>query len=117
MVYAIYKALTDHVGIYLGYIIPIVYVLSIVMKTVVSQMKTLKKVRIKDFAAVAAIAVIILDFMRFVYLFSTGTGRLLPPGILFVKYAVGGVVWLWLLWYSYEIPFSRFLAKRGIHKA
>lgn len=111
MLQAIYKALTSHVGMYLCYILPIVYFLIIIAKSVLSRMKKQGGVGAKGLAAIAAIAVIALDFIHFVYLFFSGTGVLLPPGMLFLKYAVGFLMWLWVLWYSYEVHFALRTAK------
>ena len=111
MLQSVYGILTSHVGMYLGYVIPIGYFLIIVAKSVALRMKKQEGVGAKGLAAIAAIAVITLDFIRFVYLFFSGTGVLMPPGMLFVKYALGFLMWLWVLWYSfdlrYEVHFSR----------
>ncbi len=107
MLQAIYRVLTTHVGMYLCYVIPIVYFLVIVLGSVVSRLKERKAIGAKGIAAVVAIGVILLDFVNFLYLFSSGTGTVLPSATLFAKYALGFLFWLWVLWYSYEVYFSR----------
>ena len=110
MLQTIYGVLTTHLGMYLCYVIPIVYFLIIVLSNVFSRLKEQKSIRAKGIIAVIGLAMILLDFIRFVYLFSSGTGKLLPPTMLFAKYALGSCLWLWVIWYSYEVYFSRRIA-------
>ncbi len=107
-----YTAFTTYEGLYIFYVVPIIYFLAIVC-TVISSRRTLhKRVRSLDLIAALAMALIALDFIYYLYLFSTKTGKLLPPGYLFIKYSVGFFLWMLILWYSYEGYFTPHVAGR-----
>ena len=110
MLQQLYAALTTYEGMYVCYLIPIVYFLFIVLKSVLSRTRQQKSVGIREVAAVVAILLIAADFVNYLYLLFSGTGKLLPSTWLFAKYAVGCIFWLWVFWYSYEAYFSRRVA-------
>ena len=106
----LYKVFTTYEGMYIFYLIPIVYFLTIVFRTVYSQTRLHKQIGARGVIAAVAILLIFLDFVYYLYLFLSKTGKILPSNILFVKYAVGFFLWIWVLWYSYKVYFARHVA-------
>lgn len=102
-----YLALTTYQGMYLCYLAPIVYFFILIGKLLSHGVKRHAFIGVKDFSAGAAIGLIALDFARYLYLFWTHTGRILPFPFLIVKYAVGGLLWGWVFWYCYEHYLNR----------
>ena len=107
---SIYTVFTTYDGVYIFYLVPIVYFIVIVLNVISSRHKEHQRIGIKDLSVVAAILLILLDFVYYLYLFFSKTGELLQPRNLLIKYAVGGILWLWIFWYSYERHFARHVA-------
>lgn len=107
---SIYAVLTTYEGIYIFYLLPIVYFMTIVYNVISSRRREHHRIGIRDLTVVAAILLISLDFIHYLYLFLTHTGKLLPSHYLLPKYAVGCLLWLWIFWYSYEKYFARHVA-------
>lgn len=107
----LYMALTAREGVYICYLVPILYVGRVISTIAVSRFKTYGRFRWQDGAAVGAILLIALDFIRYLFLLLTHTGRILPFSLFLVKYAVGLGLWGWCLWYCYVGYFSRRAAR------
>jgi hypothetical protein len=107
---SMYTVFTAYEGVYIFYLVPIVYFIVIVLNVISSRHKEHQRIGIKDLSVVGAILLILLDFVYYLYLFFSKTGELLQPQNLLIKYAVGGVLWLWIFWYSYEKYFARHIA-------
>ncbi len=110
MLQQLYNAFTTYEGMYVFYLIPVVYSLVVVGNSVFSRLKQQRPIGFREILAVLAILVICADFVNYLYLFFSGTGKLLQASALFVKYGVGFLVWLWVVWYSYHTYFSRQVA-------
>lgn len=106
----LYNAFTTYEGVYISYLAPISYFAAIVFIVISSRRTLHNRIRSKDLIAAVAMVLISLDFLYYLYLFLTKTGELLPPQHLFIKYAVGFFLWIWILWYSYEGHFTRRVA-------
>lgn len=103
---AIYTVLTAYAGVYIFYLIPIVYFITIVVSVISSRRARHKRLAARDGIAAVAMGLIALDFVNYLYLFLTETGELLPSRYLLIKYTIGFFLWLWILWYSYEGHFT-----------
>jgi hypothetical protein len=103
----IYTAFTAYEGVYIFYLLPVVYFVVIVFSVIFSKHKLRQPIKIKDVMAMVAIVLIFLDFGNYLYLFLTKTGELLPPSYLLIKYVIGFFLWLWTFWYSYKGYFAR----------
>jgi hypothetical protein len=112
----VYTVFTTYQGMYLCYLVPVAYLLSIIFMMISSKMKRREALQGQDVVAAGAVLLIVLDFARYLYLFLTHTGRLLPLPYLFLKYIVGGLVWLWILWYCYQGYFARRVAGASFTK-
>jgi len=106
----IYTIFTTYEGVYIFYLIPIVYFITIVFNVLSSRRRDHKRMGVRDVTVAVALLLILLDFVNYLYLFFTKTGKLLPPRYLLIKYAVGCLLWLWIFWYSYEWHFARHVA-------
>ena len=106
----IYHLFTVYEGIYIFYLLPIVYFMIIVFHVIRTRCFLPRQFGIKDVITAIILLAILGDFIHYLYLFSTHTGKLLPVNALFVKYVVGFFLWLWVLWYSYEGYFTRLAA-------
>lgn len=102
----IYGALTKYIGMYVCYLLPIAYFSSLISTSVLSSIRQQKSIGGRGAVTVIAMGVIVLDFVRFLYLLLTGTGKLLPPAMLFVKYGIGAFAWLLVVWYAYDTHFA-----------
>ncbi len=107
---SIYTIFTTYEGVYVFYLIPIIYFIMIVFSVISSRHREHKRIGVKDVTVVVAILLILLDFVNYLYLFFTKTGKLLPPLYLLIKYLVGCLLWVWIFWYSYIGHFSRHVA-------
>jgi hypothetical protein len=108
---SLYTVFTAYEGGYIFYGVPIVYFIVIVLNVISSRHKERQRIGMKDLSVVAAILLILLDFVYYLYLFFSKTGELLQPRNLLIKYAVGGILWLWIFWFSYEGHFARHVAR------
>lgn len=107
MLSQLYHVFTTYEGMYLCYVIPIVYFLGVVFTTLLTNRKLRKHAGMDGMVAAIAMIVITVDFVNYLYLFFTKTGKLLPPNFLYLKYLIGLVFWLWVLVYCYRAYFSR----------
>lgn len=112
----LYHLFTVHEGVYILYLVPIAYCTIIVFHVIATKRLLPKQVGIKDVFTVIILLALIADFINYLYLFSTKTGRLLPVNALFVKYVVGFFLWLWVAWYSYGGYFTRRAAGERLKK-
>lgn len=98
---ALYTMLTTREGMYIAYAAPIGYCLVISGKTLLSKRAGHVRLGIGDVISLIALLLITLDFVYYLYLFFSHTGRLLPAQYLFPKYVGGAVLWLWVAGYLY----------------
>ena len=112
----LYKGFTSYEGVYLLYLVPIIYFIIIVVGVLASKRRPHQHIGAKDVIAVLAIGFITLDFINYAYLFSTKTGVLLQPLHLLIKYIAGFFMWLWIFWYSYQNYFARLVAGEQFSK-
>ena len=112
----LYTVFTTYEGVYIFYLIPIVYFMIIVCNVIVSKRSLSQRFGAKDITAAAIIVLILLDFIKYLYLLLTKTGELLPPTAFFVKYIIGFFLWIWIFWYSYEGYFTRRVAGEQFRK-
>ena len=110
MLQQLYNALTTYEGMYVFYLIPIGYFLVIVVNSAYSRIKHQQPIGLQGILAVLSILVICADFVNYLYLFFSRTGTLLHTTALFIKYGVGFLMWLYVIWYSYHTYFSRHVA-------
>ena len=102
-----YEVLTKYEAVYLFYLVPIAYFLSIVVRLVYYKLKYHKKLFPRDIMAVATMLLIGLDYVNYLYLLITGTGRVLPFVAFVIKYTFGFLLWAWMFWYSYQVYIKR----------
>jgi hypothetical protein len=112
----LYKGFTSYEGVYLLYLVPIIYFIIIVVGVFASKRRLHQPIGAKDVIAVLAIGFITLDFINYAYLFFTKTGVLLQPLHLLIKYIAGFFMWLWIFWYSYQHYFARLVAGEEFSK-
>ncbi|MBD3306867.1 hypothetical protein GF339_10600 [candidate division KSB3 bacterium] len=103
----LYTALTAYEGMYIGYLAPVVYFTVLTVRTIGSRRARHHRLTLRDITVAIGLILIILDFLNYLYLLLTNTGELLPPAYLFPKYVLGLLVWLWVVWYSYQGYFAR----------
>jgi len=112
----LYKGFTSYEGVYLLYLVPIIYFIIIVVGVLASKRRLHQRIGAKEVIAVLAIGFITLDFINYAYLFFTKTGVLLQPLHLLIKYIAGFFMWLWIFWYSYQHYFARLVAGEQFSK-
>lgn len=98
---SLYTILTTREGMYIAYAVPIGYCLMIVGKAVLAKRAGHGRLGLGDMITLIALLLIALDFVYYLYLFVSHTGRLLPARYLFPKYVGGGVLWIWVAGYLY----------------
>jgi hypothetical protein len=106
MGHALYTALTARAGMYICYLVPLVYLYVILAHILKEKRTQQKRISSGDIVTILALILVSLDFLYYLYLFFSRTGRLLGPNLLFLKYTVGGVLWLWIIGYSYLMYFA-----------
>jgi len=102
----LYSALTARAGMYIGYLAPIIYLAGLVAYLVKRKQARKKHLGAGDLFTVLALLLVSLDFVYYGYLFFTQTGKLLQPNHLFLKYAGGGFLWVWIIGYCYRMYFA-----------
>lgn len=102
----LYTILTTREGMYIAYVVPIVYCFVMVFNAVSSKRTAQIRIGIGDVGTRIALSLISLDFIYYLYLFLTHTGKLLPARYLFPKYVAGGLLWLWVGGYMYRRYFA-----------
>jgi hypothetical protein len=98
---------------YICYVAPIGYFIFVALNVLGAKRAEQKRIRIGDIITLLALLFITGDFLYYIYLFFTKTGTLLPPHLLFLKYTGGGLLWLWVLGYTYIRHLAPHIA--GIH--
>jgi hypothetical protein len=66
--------------------------------------------------AVATMLLIGLDYVNYLYLLITGTGKVLPFTAFIIKYTIGFLLWAWMFWYSYKVHLKRNLTRENLKK-
>jgi hypothetical protein len=103
----VYRGLTVYAGMYLCYLLPIGYSIVIFYAVLSSKLRRGERLRGYDLLVAIALMLVSVDFARYLYLWLTHTGRLLPSMPLVIKYVVGGCLWLGIGWYAYTFYFCR----------
>ena len=103
----LYEVFTTYEGMYLCYLIPIIYFSGVVFTTLLTNRKLRKHAGMAGMIAVIAMMFITVDFVNYLYLLFTKTGKLLPPTLLSLKYVIGVGFWGWVVVYCYRAYFSR----------
>lgn len=103
----LYEVFTTYEGMYLCYLIPIIYFSGVVFTTLLTNRKLRKHAGMAGMIAVIAMMFITVDFVNYLYLLFTKTGKLLPPTLLSLKYVIGLGFWGWVVVYCYRAYFSR----------
>jgi len=112
----VYKAFTTYEGMYIGYLIPVVYFSRVTFISALDHFRQRRHVGLSDMIAAIAMLLIAADFVNYLYLFFSRTGALLPPSLLYIKYALGGGLWIWALIYCYRAYFSPQAAGKSFHQ-
>ncbi|MCP4404361.1 MAG: hypothetical protein GY801_44555 [bacterium] len=112
----IYDVLIKNEAVYLFYLVPIVFFMSIVLRLMFYKLKYHKKLFPRDLMAVATMLLIFLDYVNYLYLLVTGTGKVLPISAFVTKYTFGFLLWAWMFWYSYHVHLKRNLTKEVLKK-
>lgn len=103
----LYEVFTTYEGMYLCYLIPIIYFSGVVFTTLLTNRKLRKHAGMVGMIAAIAMMFITVDFVNYLYLLFTKTGKLLPPTLLSLKYVIGLGFWGWVVVYCYRAYFSR----------
>ena len=112
----IYDVLTRYEAVYLFYLVPIAYFVSIVFRLVYYKLKYYEKLYPRDLMAVATMLLIGLDYINYLYLLISGTGKILPFPAFLIKYTFGFLLWTWMFWYSYQVYLKRNLMREAFLK-
>lgn len=104
---SIYAMFTTHAGMYIGYLIPISYLIWLVVRIVREKQAQNGHLGPGDLLALLGLLLVTVDFVYYGYLFFSGTGKLLPPTHLLLKYTGGTLIWGWILAYCYQHYFTR----------
>jgi len=102
----LYSTLTARAGMYICYLVPILYLIGIVVHIVKGKQAQQQRLGAGDLITILALLLVSLDFLYYVYLFFSRTGKLLQPNYLFLKYVAGGVLWIWIIGYIYQMYFT-----------
>lgn len=103
MLRELYRVFTKNEAVYLFHLVPIAYFMSIVIRLVFYKLKYRAPLYFRDLIAVATMLLIFLDYVNYLRLLITGTGRFLPFPALLIKYTIGFLLWMWMFWYSYQV--------------
>jgi len=109
MVGRLYEIITKSETVYLFYLVPIAYFMSIVVRLVYYKLKYHQRIYSRDVIAAATMILIFLDYVNYLYLRYVSEGRPLPPVVLLIKYTIGFLLWVWMFWYSYNVHLKRSL--------
>lgn len=112
----LYKAFIAYEGVYLFYLLPIIYFILIVFRVLSSKRLLRQRMSGQDVITVFAIGLITLDFMNYGYQFFTKTGEFLQSQYLLIKYAIGFLIWIWIFWYSYKNYLAYHIAGKQFSK-
>jgi hypothetical protein len=111
----IYKVLTKSESVYLFQLVPIAYFMAIISRLIYYKLKYRIQIYFRDVISLATILLILLDYVNYLRLLITGTGKFLPFEAFIIKYTIGFLLWMWMFWYSYEIHVKNSLKGRGAH--
>jgi hypothetical protein len=111
----IYAVLTKSESVYLFYLVPITYFMTIVTRLMYYKLKYRLPVYFRDVIAIATMLLIFLDYVNYLYLLVSGTGRVLPFTAFLLKYTIGFLLWAWMFWYSYKIALKNNLHGNSAH--
>ena len=103
---AVYTALTARAGMYIFYLVPLVYLYVIWIHILRGKRAQQLRIGSGDAITILALILVSIDFLYYLYLFFSHTGSLLEPKLLFLKYVGGGILWLWIIGYSYYMYFT-----------
>lgn len=112
----VYEVLTRNEAVYLFYLVPIVFFMSIVARLMFYKFKYHKKLYPRDLMAAGTILLIFLDYVNYLYLLISGTGQVLPFSAFVTKYTFGFLLWAWMFWYSYQVHLKRNLTREALKK-
>jgi hypothetical protein len=112
----LYDILTKYEAVYLFYLVPIAYFMSIVVRLVYYKLKYHQKIYFRDIIAMTTMILIFLDYVNYLRLLITGTGKVLPLLAFIIKYALGFLLWAWMFWYSYKVHLKRNLTVKNLKK-
>lgn len=110
-----YKVLTKNEAVYLFWLVPIAYFMMIVARLLYYKLKYQIQIYFRDVIAVATMLLIFLDYLNYLRLLITGTGRMLPFTAFLIKYTIGFLLWMWMFWYSYQIYIKNNLKGKRAH--
>jgi hypothetical protein len=105
----IYRVLTKNEAVYLFHLVPIAYFVSIVVRLVFYKLKYREQIYFRDIISVATTLLIFIDYLNYLRLLITGTGKLIPFPALLIKYTIGFLLWVWMFWYSYQVHLKKSL--------
>ena len=111
----IYAVLTRSEAVYLFYLVPIAYFMTIVARLIYYKLKYHIQIYFRDIIAVATMLLIFLDYLNYLYLLISRTGRVLPFTAFLIKYTIGFLLWVWMFWYSYKIYVKNNLRDKSAH--
>jgi hypothetical protein len=112
----LYEVLTKYEAVYLFYLVPIAYFMSIVIRLIYYKLRYHQQIYFRDIIAVATMILIFLDYVNYLRLLITGTGRILPFTAFVIKYALGFLLWAWMFWYSYKVHLKRNWTVKNLKK-
>lgn len=99
----IYQVLTKSAAVYLFQLVPIAYFMTIISRLLFYKIKYRVPIYFRDIISLATTLVIVVDYVNYLRLLITGTGKMLPAAVLFTKYTIGFLLWTWMFWYSYQV--------------
>lgn len=108
----IYEALIEYRSVYIYQLVPILYFISIFSRLMYYKCKYGKKITLKDTLTLITLAVLVLDYVNYIYLFVAKTGRVLSFTEFIIKYSLGTVLWIWMFVYHYEVCVRKDLLSR-----
>ena len=109
----IYQVLTKSESVYLFQLVPIAYFMTIITRLLYYKLKYRVQIYFRDVISLATTLLIVLDYVNYLRLLITGTGKILPQTAFFTKYAIGLLLWTWMFWYSYQIYAKNSLKGNG----
>jgi hypothetical protein len=109
----IYTVLTKSEAVYLFQLVPIAYFMTIIARLLYYKLKYRVQIYFRDIISLATTLLIVLDYVNYLRLLISGTGRVLPPMAFFTKYALGLLLWTWMFWYTYQIYIKNSLKGNG----
>ncbi len=112
----LYYILIQSETVYLFYLVPIAYFMTIVVRLVYYKLRYRQRIYLRDVIAAATMILIFLDYVNYLYLRYVSVGRPLPPMALLIKYTIGFLLWTWMFWYSYRVHLKGNLTAENLKK-